>query len=153
MQTVLIIVTGTEGAGKSSILPYLVSPRWQLIDFDNALRPWDGSDQWYGQTLRVCLEKAGKAEHAVIVGLIYPRTLRHIPREDVLFILLELTQAERARRLTKRNDSEGLITDSSTAETLREQLRGLEYIAVDVTNGLSDNIGKKIVEIIEKAIE
>ncbi len=152
-----IFITSAEGIGKSTLIPILkgMLPGCSIIDFDNLLRPYDGSDTWYGETLDVCMlviDEQGERP-VIVVGLVHPDSV--IARQHRLgenyFVLLDCSEEERAMRLRSRGVEQDVVSDTDNLYRLRNHFRrGLANHFVVNTDELSpEMVAERIVDLLK----
>lgn len=159
METDLFVITGSEGVGKSTIVPKLQSilgNKFVVYDFDLVLRPYDLSDSWAEEVLdkvfQSVLENKRKNYTTVVAGLIRPYQLQKIARrykiKKIKLFLLDLSVNEQTKRLFQRKGKVNLKGENDELIAFREYIKEADYgyQVLNATNMKVDDITKKIKE-------
>ena len=163
--TKLYFITGACGTGKSSIIPYLKKnlKGFNIHDFDEVGVPENPTMQWRKNTtdywLKVASENAKKDISTLIVGLSIPQEVMTAPHfssaPKIYYCLLDISEEERCRRLSKRGASKELIEDLEELVGLRKWVpkSKFEYVIIDTTTLSAEETGKKVISWIKKIEE
>ena len=124
-------ITGAQGTGKSSIIPFLKTKVSELNihDFDENGVPENPPLQWRLDTTLHWINKAKKNQEknlsTCIVGLSFPNEVKALKEskdlEKILFCLLDVSKEEREKRLSKRNASKEVIKDLHQLNQLKKE--------------------------------
>lgn len=158
----LYFITGACGTGKSSIIPYLKKnlEGFDVHDFDEVGVPENPTIQWRRNTtdywLKVAVENAKKDISTLVVGLSIPQEVKNSPHfslaPKVYYCLLDISEEERHKRLTRRGASKELIEDLEELVGLRKWIpdSGFEYVIIDTTGRSIEETGEKVISWIKK---
>lgn len=164
MKADLFIITGTSGAGKSTIIPILqqsLSESYRVYDWDEIVRPYDGTGElWANEVTEkmfyITKDNMNKNINTVILGLVKPAWINehqeHYGINNIKFCLLDISVEERARRLKLRNAPEYLINDLEEHDGLPKWIKesGFPSITIDTTYLTPEEVVAKIEEWIWK---
>ena len=124
-------ITGAEGTGKSSIIPFLKTKvsELEIHDFDEVGVPEDPPLQWRLDTTLHWINKAKENQEknlsTCIVGLSFPNEVNDFKEskklEKILFCFLDISKEEREKRLSKRNASKEVIEDLNQLNKLKKE--------------------------------
>lgn len=159
----LIIITGAEGVGKSTLLKDLPQKArgYEVYDFDNVLKPYDGTKNWRKTVTKHILNLANKnlklGKSTVVVGLIIPdevellNTQRDRQISGIAYCLLDCETKERARRLVQRGAGKEVIEDPEQLKLLKSGFNNMQRIklVVDTTNMEPDRVLSKVISWLE----
>lgn len=143
-------VTGACGVGKSTLLPILrkMLPSFDIHDFDELGVPEHPGIEWRIATTLHWLEvaKAKANVSTIILGLTIPQEVEALaePGHMINYCLLDLSRAERARRLTKRAASHDLIEDTEELVGLREWIKQTRFphTTIDTTKKTPQQVAR-----------
>jgi dephospho-CoA kinase len=151
-------ITGAEGTGKTSIIPYLKEKLLDLDihDFDEVGVPLNPPLKWRLDTTLYWIKKAiqnqKKEISTCIIGLSFPKEINEFKESKKInkidFLLLDVNIKERERRLKKRKSSKEVIKDLEQLKELKKQFKNKKVIN---TSKLSiEETAKKIIKYLKK---
>jgi len=158
----LYFITGACGTGKSSIIPYLKKnlEGFDIHDFDEVGVPENPTVQWRKDTtdywLKVASENAKKDISTLIVGLSIPQEVRNSQyfssAPKIYYCLLDISEEERCKRLSKRGASKELIEDLEELVGLRKWVSesDFEYIIIDTAGRSIEETSEKVISWIKR---
>ena len=154
--TKTIFITGAEGTGKTSLLPYLKKDlNFEIHDFDEVGVPSNPPLQWRLDTtkywLKIANENKKKGKNTLIAGLIFPEEVERYDEYGSLnieFILLDISKEERKKRLVKRKSEQELIEESERINELKKQFEKTKF-KTNIINVNSKTIEETAEEIIK----
>ncbi len=151
-------ITGAEGIGKTSIIPLLKKslPEIDIRDFDEVGVPINPPLQWRLDTtlhwIKKALENQDKERSTCIVGLSFPKEVKQFKEsknlKEVEFILLNVSEEEREKRLGKRQAEKEVIEDLEQLKELRKQFQKEKII--DTSNLSIEETAKQVIKHIKK---
>jgi thymidylate kinase len=138
MKTDLFVITGSEGVGKSTLVPELknlLGDKFVVYDYDEVLRPYDLTDSWAEEVLtKVCehvLENKNHHQTTVLAGLIRPYQLQKVAQKfnmtNIKLLLLDISVEEQTKRLTERKGKINLKGENEELIAFREYIKESEY--------------------------
>ncbi|MFC1710746.1 hypothetical protein ACFLZJ_01150 [Nanoarchaeota archaeon] len=146
-------ITGAEGTGKTSIIPYLKEnlPNLEIHDFDEVGVPENPPLQWRLDTTLYWIKIAEKNQEknlsTCIIGLSFPSEVNDFKESEKLnkisFCLLDVNKEEREKRLGKRNASNEVIADIDPLNKLRNEIKKLKVI--DTSNLSIEETANKVI--------
>jgi predicted ABC-type ATPase len=155
----LYIITGSCGAGKSSVIPFLkrAFPAMAVHDFDEVGVPHNPGIAWRMNATRHWLTVAHhhimNGQSMILCGLILPQEVEELHHEDftIRICLLDVIEAERAARLKKRNAARDVILDVDELYGLRKWVRESKYesTVIDTSATSPEDVSMKIVHWID----
>jgi len=147
-------ITGAEGTGKTSIIPFLKEQvsYIEIHDFDDIGVPLNPPLKWRLDTTLHWIKKAIKNQEkgisTCIVGLSFPNEIKNFKEfkklENTTFILLNISKEEREKRLGKRNSKKEVIRDLKQLKELRKQFKKENII--DTSNLSIEETSKEIIK-------
>jgi len=151
-------ITGSEGTGKTSILPLLKKefPERDIHDFDEVGVPINPPLKWRLDTTLYWIKKAIKNQKkgisTFIIGLSFPNEITNFEESKKLdkinFILLDVSEKEREKRLENRNALQDVIKDLKQLKELRRQFKKEDII--DTSNLSIEETSKQVIKQIKK---
>tara|TARA_Y100000294_G_C8377760_1_gene265422 strand:- start:38 stop:538 length:501 start_codon:yes stop_codon:yes gene_type:complete len=124
MKPSLFFITGTSGAGKTTLVDHLKRSlsKAEVHDFDEGGVPNDADETWRKQRTNEWLEKAKlyhqKGKSTIICGVTVPDEIKNSPAYDpslnVHYALIHITETEIRKRLNQRGWSTQQIDDNVT---------------------------------------
>lgn len=153
-----VFVTGAEGCGKTSLIPFLKDELegFRINDFDEVGVPDNPPLQWRLDTTKYWLKIANnnqkKGLDTLVAGLIFPCEVEKYEEHkslDITFILLDISVEERKKRLIKRKADEELINEPERIGELRDDFKKTKFKnkIIDVTNKSLEQTAKEINEL------
>jgi thymidylate kinase len=155
----IIIITGVCGVGKTSILPFLKESLDELsiYDLDKVGVPSNPSNEWRiattGFWIKKCLENLENNKSSILLGMITPQDVEaFIPTENidrVKFLLLNVTQEERAGRLESRNERRRFILeDRKNIENLERWCNEsvFDFNIIETTSDSKEETADKVIQ-------
>ena len=153
-------ITGSEGTGKTSIIPFLKKklPKFNIHDFDEMGVPLNPPLKWRLDTTLHWINEAKNNQEKTstcIIGLSFPKEILKFNEskklEEIEFILLDIDEKEREKRLQKRNANQDVIDDLKQLSGLRKQFKELKSKTkiINTTNLSINEVANKIVEYIK----
>lgn len=156
----LILVTGTSGTGKSSVIPLLkkaLTENYKIYDFDEIWKPYDFSDNWEDKVIEQCIKTYKKNRDegfiTIILGLIRPWKFLDIEDIEPYFIHLDINKEVRKERLEKRKASKGLIQDLEELEEFKKWFEDTEFQTVDTSNISIEEVSQRVSELVIKKLQ
>ncbi len=153
----LFIITGASGAGKTALIPFLqkqIPDKFKIYDFDEILRPFDGTDEWALEVIDKMMQLTDKNRKdgfsTIVAGLIRPfqveKIVPHYGINNIKLLLLDITTEERARRLTERGDTMELIGDIEEHEGFRSWINEARYPSevIDTSDKKPEEVAREI---------
>lgn len=154
----IFIITGVCGVGKTSIIPLLKEEltEFEIFDFDEAGVPKIPTTEWRTATTRLGIEKCFKNlslnKRSILLGMIIPQDVElFVPRSHVdclKFLLLNVTQEERTRRLESRKEKrQFVLNERKNIEHLENWLNEsvFDYGVIDTTKQSIDETADKVI--------
>jgi thymidylate kinase len=163
MKQSTIFITGAEGVGKSSILEKikLELPETEVHDFDEVGVPKNPPLKWRLDTtlhwLKFAMNKQSKKINVCIIGLSFPKEIKSFGEfkklKNVYFLLLDINEKEREKRLVKRGASREVISDKRSLVELRKQIKNVDGKIIDTSNLSINDVSSKLIKFLEKILK
>jgi broad-specificity NMP kinase len=129
----VFFIIGAEGVGKTSILGKLKKTfqKIDIHDFDEFIVPQNPTLKWRLDTTLLWIKKSIRNQNekrtTIILGLCFPEELKAFKEfkklKNVSFLLLDVNENEREKRLKKRGASKEVIEDTECLLELRRQIK------------------------------
>jgi broad-specificity NMP kinase len=171
MSSNVYFITGVNGVGKTSVMPYLrellPTEKYDIHDFDERGVP-DGADRTWRKTelawwLSEATKLAEKGVKTIICGFAKPEDFGESALKPVL-ILLDASPEVIRERLIKRYTKNGVFDESQKVigkpvndfiagnvyycDVMREEFKQTSYPIIDTTSLSSEEVAQKLFEII-----
>jgi len=132
-------VTGSEGCGKSAIIPFLRDrlPHATVVDFDNAVRPYDFTEGWSNEVLEEVVRKHAGPSDVVVVGLTNPEQIaQRLRPEEYRVVVLSVSEQARRSRLRQRGAGRSVAADTEYLAYFQQLAAGGRVLAVIDTSSV-----------------
>ena len=156
-------ITGAEGVGKTSIVPFLRNHflTYSVHDFDDVGVPKNPHPNWRLETMQYwihgALENQNEGKTTILIGLCFPSEFEKCKDNNLIdipnFCLLDVSKQTRAKRLTKSKRKK-LISDIQQWNLLREEFDGLKHVHT-VINTSKQNViqtAQSVIDWIEESL-
>ncbi|MEK7100904.1 MAG: hypothetical protein AAB921_02280 [Patescibacteria group bacterium] len=169
-------ISGVNGVGKSSVMPFLriLLPDSTVVDFDSrgvpdgADRAWRIAEATHWAHEGVVASASGKM--FIVCGFVKPQDFADIPesiRSEIKIIVLDADEETVRRRLNGRYTKDGVFDENQKvigkpvtefidgnvwyAKKMREESRDDGLTVLDTSELTPEEVAKKIVEVISAA--